>query len=93
MILGYNSGGPIPGDPPEPAMLVCSKFGGSMERTGLDWVGYRWCNRYDRDGVEDSQGYDISIEALMSGARISPINDVPKEPPQLVKSWEEIQLG
>jgi hypothetical protein len=93
IILGHNFGGPIPGYPPETAILVCSKFYGSMERIGLGWIGYLMFNRYDRDGVEVSWGCAISLEALLSGAGSSPIDDVSKEPPQVVKSWEEIQLG
>jgi hypothetical protein len=93
IILGHNFGGPLPGDPPEPAILVCSKLGGSMERIGLGWTESFMFNRFDRDGVEDSRRFGFSLEALMSGARISSIDDVSKEPFQLIKSWEEIQLG
>jgi len=75
IILGHNSGGPLQKDPPEPSILVCGKFGGTMERIGLGWVTYWMLNRYNRDGVKVSL-YKVSAE-----------------PPELVKSWEEIQLG
>ena len=93
IILGHNSGGPLPKYPPEPAILVCGKFGGTMERIGLGWVGFWTFDRYDRDGMRVCWGNAISLEAIISGARSSPIDEVSTEPPELVKSWEEIQLG
>jgi hypothetical protein len=94
IILGHNLGGLNPKAPPKPAILVCGKLGGMMERIGLGWVGYFTCDRYDEDGVQESQGNPISVEVLISGAPLcSPIDAVSKEPPELVKSWEEIQLG
>jgi hypothetical protein len=94
IILGHNLGGLNPGAPPEPAILVCGEFGGTMERIGLGWVGYFTCDRYNKDRVQESRGNPISVEALISGASLcSPIDAVSKEPPELVKSWEEIQLG
>jgi hypothetical protein len=94
IILGRNLGGLNLRALPELAILVCGKFGGTMERIGLGWVGYFTCDRYDKDGVQESQGNPISVEALISGAPLcSPIDAISKEPPELVKSWEEIQLG
>jgi hypothetical protein len=94
IILGRNLEGLIPGSPPGSAILVCGKFGGTMERIGLGWVDYFMSDRYDKDGVQESHGSPISVEALISGApSFHPIDAVSKEPPELVKSWEEIQLG
>jgi hypothetical protein len=100
IILGRNLEVLFPGSPPEPVILVCVKSGGTMERIGLCRVNHFHftLSRYDKDGIQTSRTKPISTEDLVSrlrsGARLySPVDAAPKEPPELVKSWEEIQLG
>ena len=90
IILGHNFKGLFPRYLPEPAILVCGKHSGTMERIGLGWV--RLFTRYDKDGIEETRGSPISAEEIISGGRPS-TDIVSKEPPVLVKSWEEIRLG
>ena len=97
IILGCNWDPPLTRDCPEYVILVCGKFGNTMERIGLGCIVSSMCERYDKDGVEESKGYltgEALIKALLTGGRISSASDtVTTEPPELVKLWEEIQLG
>jgi hypothetical protein len=97
IILGYDPEDTTPGSFSGPLVLVCTKFGGTMERIGLGKIMCSWCRRYDKDGVQGiREGPPISImlEALLSGGRLpSPTDPFANQPAELVKSWEEIRLG
>jgi hypothetical protein len=82
IILGHDRG-ILPPPSTGPAILVCGKVGDTMERIGFGWVDQFIYDRYDKDGVWEFEG-------RRSFLRMNPILE---EPLELVKSWEEVQLG
>jgi hypothetical protein len=81
IILGHDLGSFPPAT--GPAILVCGKVGDTMERIGFGWVDQFYYDRYDKDGVWEFEGKSPIMRAC----------PVLEEPLELVKSWEEVQLG
>jgi len=96
IILGedLDSPGMYPGHHIGPALLVCAEFDGTMERISISWIDSFTYNRYDENGVQESRHHQLSLEEHISGVPIPrPINPRFAAPPDLIKSWETIQLG
>jgi hypothetical protein len=64
-------------------ILLVGKVGDAMERIGLDWINPDSYQRYNKDKLWEFENEDGLL-------RTDP--DFLK-PPELVKSWEEVQLG
>jgi hypothetical protein len=80
IILGQSFDGPPAST--GPAVLVCAKVGDTTERISFGWVDQYNYERYDKGEVCDFEGSSlIRVNRLLEG------------PLELVKSWEEVQLG